>query len=63
VAASITVANTTSASPRPRHRRRCRLADLIADMQHSPAGGKAAQLLFNCAQAYLDTWQRAFAPH
>ena len=36
------------------------IADLIADMQHTSAGRRALPLLFNSAEAYLDTWQRAF---
>jgi microsomal dipeptidase-like Zn-dependent dipeptidase len=37
------------------------LADLIADMQRTPAGRRALPLLFNSAQAYVDTWQRAYS--
>jgi hypothetical protein len=36
------------------------IADLLGDMQRTPAGRRALGLLFNSAQAYLDTWQRAF---
>jgi hypothetical protein len=35
------------------------IADLIADMEHSRAGRRALPLLFNSAEAYVDTWQRA----
>lgn len=35
------------------------IADLIADMQHTRAGRRALPLLFNSAEAYVDTWQRA----
>lgn len=37
------------------------VADLIADMQRSRSGRRAVSLLFNSAQAYVDTWRRAFA--
>jgi microsomal dipeptidase-like Zn-dependent dipeptidase len=37
------------------------VADLIADVQRTAAGRRALPVLFNSAQAYLDTWQRAFA--
>jgi microsomal dipeptidase-like Zn-dependent dipeptidase len=33
--------------------------DLLADMQRTSAGRRALPLLFNSAQAYVDTWQRA----
>ncbi len=33
--------------------------DLLADMQSTSAGRRALPLLFNSAQAYVDTWQRA----
>lgn len=36
------------------------LADLLADVRQSPGGRRALRLLFNSAQAYLDTWQRAW---
>jgi hypothetical protein len=39
------------------------VADLIADMQHTAAGRRALPLLFNSAEAYVDTWQRAFDHH
>ena len=35
-------------------------ADLLADMGRSAAGRHALALLFDSAQAYLDTWQRAW---
>ena len=35
------------------------VADLIADMQRTHSGPRALRLLFNSAQAYVDTWQRA----
>jgi microsomal dipeptidase-like Zn-dependent dipeptidase len=35
------------------------VADLIADMERTAAGRRALPLLFNSAQAYVDTWQRA----
>jgi hypothetical protein len=35
------------------------LADLIADMQRTPAGRRAMPLLFDSAEAYLETWERA----
>ena len=35
-------------------------ADLLADMQRTSVGRRALPLLFSSAQAYLDTWQRAF---
>ncbi len=37
------------------------IADLIADMGRTRAGRRALPVLFNSAQAYVDTWQRAFA--
>ena len=37
------------------------IADLIADMQRTRAGRRATGLLFNSAEAYVETWQRAFA--
>jgi microsomal dipeptidase-like Zn-dependent dipeptidase len=39
------------------------VADLLGDMEHSRAGRRALALLFNSAQAYVDTWQRAFDHH
>jgi microsomal dipeptidase-like Zn-dependent dipeptidase len=39
------------------------IADLIADMQHTSAGRRALPLLFNSAEAYVDTWQRAIDHH
>jgi hypothetical protein len=36
------------------------VADLIADMERTGAGRRALPLLFHSAQAYVDTWQRAF---
>jgi Membrane dipeptidase (Peptidase family M19) len=36
------------------------VADLIADMERTSAGRRALPLLFNSAQAYVNTWQRAF---
>jgi microsomal dipeptidase-like Zn-dependent dipeptidase len=39
------------------------IADLFADMQHAPGGGRALSLLFRSAEAYLETWQRAFSHH
>ena len=36
------------------------VADLIADMERTSVGRRALPLLFNSAQAYVDTWQRAF---
>jgi microsomal dipeptidase-like Zn-dependent dipeptidase len=36
------------------------IADLIADMERTRAGRRALPLLFNSAEAYVDTWQRAF---
>jgi microsomal dipeptidase-like Zn-dependent dipeptidase len=35
------------------------IADLIADMDRTSAGRRALPLLFNSAEAYVDTWQRA----
>jgi microsomal dipeptidase-like Zn-dependent dipeptidase len=35
------------------------IADLIGDMEQTPAGRRALALLFNSAEAYLETWQRA----
>jgi hypothetical protein len=35
-------------------------ADLLADMQHQERGRKAMPVLFRSAEAYLDTWQRAY---
>jgi microsomal dipeptidase-like Zn-dependent dipeptidase len=37
------------------------MADLLADMQQQPGGRRALALLFRSAEAYLETWQRAFA--
>jgi hypothetical protein len=37
------------------------MADLLADMQRGPRGAQAMSLLFRSAEAYLETWQRAFA--
>jgi microsomal dipeptidase-like Zn-dependent dipeptidase len=37
------------------------IADLIADMERTSSGRRALPLLFNSAEAYVDTWQRAFA--
>ena len=39
------------------------VADLIADMQRTSAGRRALPLLFDSAEAYVDTWQRAFDHH
>jgi microsomal dipeptidase-like Zn-dependent dipeptidase len=36
------------------------IADLIADMQRTSAGRRALPLLFDSAEAYVETWQRAF---
>ncbi len=36
------------------------VADLIADMQQTAGGRAALSLLFDSAEAYVDTWQRAF---
>jgi microsomal dipeptidase-like Zn-dependent dipeptidase len=36
------------------------IPDLLADMQRTPQGRQAMALLFGSAQAYVDTWQRAF---
>ena len=36
------------------------IPDLIADMERSSAGRRALPLLFNSAEAYVETWQRAF---
>ncbi len=35
------------------------VADLIADVARQPRGGKALDLLFHSAEAYLRTWERA----
>jgi microsomal dipeptidase-like Zn-dependent dipeptidase len=35
-------------------------ADLIADMQKQAGGKKALPILFRSAEAYLDTWRRAY---
>ncbi len=35
-------------------------ADLIADMRRSPNAGQAMMALFRSAEAYLDTWERAY---
>ncbi len=37
------------------------IPDLIADMERTSAGRRALPLLFNSAEAYMETWQRAFA--
>ncbi len=37
------------------------IADLIADMERTASGRRALPLLFNSAEAYLETWQRALA--
>jgi hypothetical protein len=37
--------------------------DLLADMQRTGAGRRALPFLFNSAEAYVDTWQRAFDHH
>ncbi len=37
------------------------MADLLADTQQQPGGGQALALLFRSAEAYLETWQRAFS--
>ena len=37
------------------------MADLLADMQQHPGGRRALALLFRSAEAYLETWQRAFS--
>jgi hypothetical protein len=37
------------------------MADLLADMQQQPGGRQALALLFRSAEAYLETWQRAFS--
>jgi microsomal dipeptidase-like Zn-dependent dipeptidase len=34
-------------------------ADLLAEVQRGPDGGRAMRLLFRSAEAYLDTWRRA----
>jgi hypothetical protein len=39
------------------------IPDLIADMERTRAGRRAVALLFNSAEAYVETWQRAFAHH
>lgn len=39
------------------------IADLIGDMNRTRSGRRALPFLFDSAQAYLDTWQRAFAHH
>jgi microsomal dipeptidase-like Zn-dependent dipeptidase len=36
------------------------IPDLLADMQRTSAGRRALALLFNSAEAYVETWQRAF---
>jgi len=36
------------------------IPDLIADMDRTSAGRRATALLFNSAEAYLESWQRAF---
>jgi microsomal dipeptidase-like Zn-dependent dipeptidase len=36
------------------------IPDLLADMQRTAQGRQAMALLFGSAQAYVDTWQRAF---
>jgi hypothetical protein len=35
------------------------VADLLADMGRTRAGRRALALLFNSAEAYLETWERA----
>jgi hypothetical protein len=35
-------------------------ADLLADVQRTPRGPAALRVLFRSAEAYLQTWQRAF---
>lgn len=37
------------------------IADLIGDMEQTPADRSALPLLFNSAQAYLDMWRRAYS--
>jgi hypothetical protein len=37
------------------------LADLLADVQRQPRGREALASLFRSAEAYLRTWQRAYA--
>jgi len=37
------------------------MADLLADIQQQPGGRRAMALLFRSAEAYLETWQRAFS--
>ena len=37
------------------------MADLLADMRQAPNGRKAMSLLFRSAEAYLETWQRAYS--
>jgi microsomal dipeptidase-like Zn-dependent dipeptidase len=37
------------------------IADLLADMRQQPGGRQALALLFGSAEAYLETWQRAFS--
>jgi microsomal dipeptidase-like Zn-dependent dipeptidase len=37
------------------------MADLLADMQQQPGGRRALALLFGSAEAYLETWRRAFS--
>jgi microsomal dipeptidase-like Zn-dependent dipeptidase len=36
------------------------VADLLADMQRTTTGRRALAVLFESAEAYLETWQRAF---
>lgn len=35
--------------------------NLLADMRRSPNGSQALSLLFRSAEAYLETWQRAYS--
>jgi hypothetical protein len=37
------------------------IPDLLADMERTRAGRRALPLLFNSAEAYVETWQRALA--
>ena len=37
------------------------LPDLFGDMQRTSAGRRALSILYHSAEAYLETWQRAFA--
>ena len=37
------------------------MADLLADVQQQAGGRRAMALLFGSAEAYLETWQRAFS--